>query len=64
MHKHFRENMATMVPLFDEKLSVTDCPDFEGKRCLIQHIKMPMMISNRSMVSLYYNIEKPDGSFV
>ena len=61
---HFRENMVDMIPLFDDRLSVVDCPDYEGKRCLITNIKMPMMISNRSFVNLYYTITKPDGSLV
>ena len=50
--------------MIDEKLSCDDCPDFEGKRCLVQHIKMPFMISDRSFISIFYEIEKPDGSFV
>ena len=56
--------MVEMMPLFDERLSVTDCPDFEGKRCLLMHIKMPFVISDRSFVSLYYTMDKPDGSLV
>ena len=64
---HFRryyENLVEVMPKFDERLSVVDCPDFEGKRCLIQHIKMPFMLSDRSFVSLYYSMDKPDGSLV
>ena len=53
-----------MIPLFDDRLTVVDCPDYEGKRCLITTIKMPFVLSDRSFVSLYYSIEKPDGSWV
>lgn len=63
-HKHFRENVASMVPLFDDRLSAEELPDFEGRQCTLTNIKMPMMISNRSIISLYYNYDKPDGSFV
>ena len=63
-HRHFRENVSTMLPLFDDRLSAEAMPDFEGRNCTLSHIKMPMMISNRSIVSLYYNYDKPDGSVV
>ena len=61
---HFRENMVDMIPLFDNRLTVFSRPDFEGKRCLITKIKMPMVLSDRSFVNLYYSINKPDGSLV
>lgn len=63
-HRVFRENQPAMIPLFDDRLTAVQLPDFEGKTCILTNIKMPMMISNRSVVSLYYNYEKPDGSFV
>ena len=56
--------MVQIIPLFDNRISVTDCPDFEGKRCLLMTLKMPMMITDRSIVALYYQIDKPDGSMV
>ena len=64
MHKHFRDNLITMVPKIDDKLSITDLPDFEGCRCFIQHIKMPMIMTNRSLVQLYYLIEHENGNLV
>ena len=53
-----------MIPMMDSKLTVTDCPDFDGQRCLIQHIKMPIMMSNRSIPQLYYLVENEDGSII
>ena len=53
-----------MIPKMDSKLSVSDCEDTEGHRCLIQHIKMPFIMSNRSIVQCYYLIENEDGSIV
>ena len=34
-HRHFRENLCTMIPKIDKKITVTDCPDFEGHRAVI-----------------------------
>ena len=46
----------------DGKLSVSDCEDFEGQKCIVQHLKMPMMISNRSIPVLFYLRENADGT--
>ena len=46
----------------DGKISVTDCPDFEGQKCIVQHFKMPMMVTNRSVPVLYYLRENADGT--
>ena len=64
MHANFRNNLVTMIPKMDSKVTVTDLPDHQGHRCLIQHIKMPIMMSNRSIVQCYYLIENEDGSIV
>ena len=34
-HKFFRDNIIQMLPKLDEKLSVTDLPDFKGYRSLL-----------------------------
>ena len=36
----------------------------EGHKCLLQQIKMPMMMTNRSVVQVYYVIEEADGSLI
>ena len=36
MHANFRENLVTMLPKLDERVSIVDCPPFEGLRCLVQ----------------------------
>ena len=51
-----------MLPKLDNKLTISDTPDVDGYRCLVQHIKMPMLMTNRSIVQLYYVIENEDGS--
>ena len=35
-HRNFRENLKTMLPMLDDKVSIVDCPAFDGLRCLIQ----------------------------
>ena len=62
-HKFFRDNIVAMLPKLDEKLSVSDLPDFKGYRALIQHIKMPMLMTNRSIPQVYDTQENEDGTF-
>ena len=44
------------------ELSVTAIPDIDGHKAIIQHIKMPLILSNRSIIQVYYLIEGEDGS--
>ena len=53
-----------MVPLMDNRVTIVECPAVEGFKCAIQQIKMPMMMSNRSVVNIYYLYENEDGSIV
>lgn len=48
----------------DKNATMVECPDVDGLKCLIQQIKMPFMMTNRSVVTLYYTIEEADGSLV
>ena len=48
----------------DSKLSVKPLPDVDGLMCVIQQIKMPMLMTNRSIVQLYRLTENEDGSIV
>ena len=45
-----------MIPKIDKKITVTDCPDYEGHRAVVQHIGMPMFMDNRSIPQIYYFI--------
>ena len=62
-HQYFRDNIATQIPKMDEKVSCVACPDVDGLRCLIQKLKMPMIMSDRSIPIIYYTKENEDGSF-
>ena len=46
----------------DGKISLSACPDFEGQKCIIQHLKMPMVVTNRSFPNLFYLRENADGT--
>eukprot|EP00353_Schmidingerella_taraikaensis_P007566 CAMPEP_0185568294 /NCGR_PEP_ID=MMETSP0434-20130131/1300_1 /TAXON_ID=626734 ORGANISM="Favella taraikaensis, Strain Fe Narragansett Bay" /NCGR_SAMPLE_ID=MMETSP0434 /ASSEMBLY_ACC=CAM_ASM_000379 /LENGTH=62 /DNA_ID=CAMNT_0028182765 /DNA_START=268 /DNA_END=456 /DNA_ORIENTATION=- len=45
----------------DNKISIVDCPPVDGLRCVIQNIKMPMMMTNRSIPQVYYVEETPEA---
>ena len=49
-HQAFRSNLPVQLGKLDDKVSFTQLPDVEGRSCLLQQIKMPMMMSNRSVV--------------
>ncbi len=63
-HRFFRENIETQLPKMDSKLSIKALPDVDGLMCVIQQIKMPMLMTNRSIVQLYRLAENEDGSIV
>ena len=63
-HKHFRENIVSLLPKMDDRLTIVPCPDHDGLKCFIQHIKMPVLMTNRSIPILYYSMVHEDGSLV
>ena len=46
----------------DGKITVSACPDFQGQKCIIQHLKMPMVVKNRSFPVLFYLKHNLDGT--
>lgn len=61
-HATYRENLGPMTAMADEKVSMVQCPDYEGCKCYLQKIKMPMFMTNRVIPNLYYLRELPDGT--
>lgn len=61
-HRVFRENKHVLIPKIEDRLTFTLLPDFEGQNCLLQNIKMPMIMTNRSLVNVYYLKENADGT--
>lgn len=54
MHRKYRENVHNLTQLVDEKIRMDPVEDYDGCRCFIQQIKMPMFMTNRSIPVLYY----------
>ena len=53
-HGYFRDNIKTMLPSMDDKITVLDAGEIEGNSVIIQNIKMPMIMSNRSIAQIFY----------
>ena len=34
-HHNFRENLMTMVPMLDDRITLIECPPVDGLRCII-----------------------------
>jgi len=62
-HQYFRENVVTQIPKIGENVTCVACPDVDGLRCVIQKLKMPMIMSDRSIPTIYYTKENEDGTF-
>ena len=61
-HRTYRADIINQVPKLDSKITMVQIPDVDGQTAIIQHIKMPMIFTNRSIVLIYYLIEHEDGS--
>ena len=46
----------------DSKLTRVVLPEDEGHKVILMKLKMPMVISNRSIVTCYYEAQKEDGT--
>ena len=48
----------------NSRLEREELPEVEGHRCFHLVMSMPMMISNRSIITVFYGFEKEDGTKV
>ena len=64
MHADFRENIESIIPKTNDKVSFKRLDDHEGCVVRQQKIKMGFMMSNRSMINIYHVVENADGSLV
>ena len=61
---YFNQNRQNLIPTIEEKVSgVFPQPDFEGCQVAITQIDMPMFMTDRVFVNLYYEKANLDGSF-
>ena len=62
--RRYNERICEIQPTIFENLAwIKKGPDHEGCHSRLMHINMPMFMSDRVFVNLYYNKENRDGSF-
>ena len=61
--KEFGKSILNNTTKLDPKLSITALEDIDGHKMTHTTIKMPMMMSNRSIFNIYHPTDCEDGSF-
>ena len=56
------DDIFKMGPIMNNKMSYEELPDHDGSRIVHIKAKMPMIMSNRSIISALYKETKEDGS--
>ena len=59
--ERWRQDPTAIAVETNEKLTREVLADDDGHKCVHLFMKMPMMISNRSIVSCFYECEREDG---
>ena len=62
--KEFAAAILENTALLDSKLKITKLDDLEGQMRTVTTIKMPMMMTNRSIFNIYHPTDCEDGSFI
>jgi len=64
--KWYSQNGLTEIPKANDKVKIAELEEDEGCKVMHQHIKTPIMVTNRSMIQTAYpNVAGPtEGSFV
>ena len=57
----WEQDPLAVATAINPKLTLHALPDDEGHRMARLHMKMPMVISNRSIVTCFYRTERADG---
>ena len=63
-YKAFKSDIVKHTPKLDKKLRMTRLADIEGHMVTHTHVKMPMMLTDRSVFNLYFQYETDDGCWV
>ena len=58
-HKEFRKNLTEIATKMAPKMTISDLPAIDGNAARFIEIPMPMFISTRNIINVYY--EKDDG---
>ena len=62
-HRQFRENFVAKMNAMDDKLSIVECGEVDGCKAVLQMIKMPMMMTNRTIPNIRY-LDESDSELV
>ena len=62
--KEFAAAMLENTSQLDPKLNITKLEDLDGHMRTVTTIKMPMMMTNRSIFNIYHPTDCEDGSFI
>ena len=63
-HAAFRKEPGKYITQINTEISYTLLEEIDGAQVIHQKIKMPMFITNRSSISIFYTMENDDGSVV
>ena len=58
-HKEFRDNLPEKNKLMNAEVEIEELGEVDGLKARMTTIKMPMMVSNRSVINVFH--EKEDG---
>ena len=61
-HAQYRQNMGKLVEQSDKRVTMVSIPEYEGCECFLLKVKMPMFMTNRIFVNMYYIHERRNGS--
>ena len=64
MHATFRAKMPENVKKMNSEVTMTKLDTLDGASVIHQHIKMPMLMTNRSLINLVSVKENDDGTVV
>ena len=57
----WRQDPSGMATQINNKMTRTVLPEDDGHKVVLMKMKMPMMITNRSIVSCFYEHQREDG---
>lgn len=58
----WKQDPTVVAATLNQKLTRIELPDDEGHRVRLLKMKMPMLISNRSTLTTFYDHTKEDGT--
>ena len=60
----FFDNPTSVFPILNNRMTVVDLPEHQGQKMYHFKMNMPMILSNRSIITTFYNSEKDGGRII